>query len=344
MCLKGTEELTIVTQIPPSPPAHGQRPAEQHRLHLSHEPARPQYNHPVPRAPADQPMQSIEPTSPWQQQVFEQVPNQRRSHGAGYQARPMTPDRQRNGYPQRVFVDLSAPTPPRENGAVYPFPPVRDYRGDVIDLITPPRPRVEVPGSAPSYRVAPEGNSRYDYVPQYCQVQSNAFDGRPQQHGISQHAAQIPGRRSPHQVFMAPPLGLLPLQEEQQVQQARPAPGMYATPAQPVYQTIYEEHMVPAHTPQQYDHRFPANPAITHSQHAEPMYPRPVYLDEAARTRPPPLPVHGAPAPVQQMPRAPMFRPSYHAISTPQYEAVAAANIQQESRNRAFSVGQRPAG
>ena len=257
-----------------------------------------------------------------------------------YRSRPVTPEDARTEKRQRVFMDLTQPSPhrwPVVTDTAYPdarmHPQVRDYRGDVVDLTTPPHPRVEMLNPRPEVIRVSSSDARYVLAsPGQTDVVGRA-EGRTQPYPGYQHTDD--GRE---RYCAQPAPGYDPLQPSliQSPREARPAPVH-----QPVHDDVRRVHG----PPHDYQSSQPVAPLRSpmYYQQADPGQYRLAYPNQTAQARLRYAPVHGAPAPVQQMPREERAKTNVQYMPIPRY-APAPANTtrgsQEQSDNRAYSVGQ----
>ncbi|KAL1587080.1 hypothetical protein WHR41_04001 [Cladosporium halotolerans] len=240
----------------------------------------------------DRPIQSIE-----RDDTVQLPPAHRSRAPTEYHSRPATPERARLGVQPQHFVDLtqdSPQEPPAFNGGrrfrdqgtgVVP----REYKdADMIDLTSPRRAHTGQPMAQPqAIRVVSSGDVAYREVqpadPHAYPIPVERF--RQSWHG-EDHSPRYRQTEAPEYDPRQP---LLDEARSHRPQAASPAqPGR----CQPVH--------YPAYYPDQQQ-----QPEVRYVRRvAEQDYYAPPLSAPAAQFRPaPPLPVHGAPAPVQQMPR-----------------------------------------
>jgi hypothetical protein len=243
-----------------------------------------QYVGPAPAYPQhDRPMQSIE----------------RDDRPPAYQSQPTTPQAARPMQHQHHYVDLTQDSPghaplqheiPHHQYERRQTFPQAHHRGDVIDLTSPRRPHDERPVAQPQViRVISSGDGRYVQAPVdhdgYARAQASMPGAWPVE------AAPLHGRYYDANAAEYNPNRPLIEVRERGVYNTAPS-SRYASPAQPGWPQAQREQI-----PSEHLHRpGPEQPMVQYTYPAAAPYPAPV-------SRSVPVPVHGAPAPVQQMPR-----------------------------------------
>lgn len=241
-----------------------------------------------------------------------------------YHSQPTTPQAARSTQRHHYHVDLTQDSPGyaqplhegphRQHERRHPFP-YAPHGGDVIDLASSPRrPYDERHMAQPEViRVISSGDGRYVQAPVdqphgYARVPeggSHAWPAEaPHQHGryYDANAAEYDPNR--------------PLLDVHERAAYNTAPSSrYASPAQSGWRQREQVHPEHAHRPDQ--------PMVQYTYPVPGTYPVPA---PAATSRSAPLPVHGAPAPVQQMPRE--MAQSRHAPNA-RYD-LAAADLQRQ--------------
>jgi hypothetical protein len=228
----------------------------------------------------DRPMQSIE---------FDERP-------PAYQSQPTTPQAARPMQRQHHYVDLTQDSPGyaqpqheiqhHQYDRRQPFPQAR--HGDVIDLTSPRRPYGERHVAQPEViRVISSGDGRYVQAPVdhdgYARAQASMPGAWPAE------AAPLHGRYHDANAAEYDPNRPLIQIREHGAYNTAPS-SRYGSPAQPGWpqrEQVSSEHL----------HR-PGQPMVQYTYPVAAPYPAP-----GVQSRSVPVPVHGAPAPVQQMPR-----------------------------------------
>lgn len=216
-----------------------------------------------------------------------------------YHSQPTTPQAARPTQRHNHYVDLTQDSPGhaqpqpdfshRQHDHRQPFPPP-GYPGEVVDLTSSParRPYGERHMVQPEVmRVIPSGDGRYVQAPVDQHSYIRAPEGFP--HAWPAEAPHPHGRyHDPNAAEYDPNRPLLEVRERG-VYNTAPS-SRYGSPTQPGWRQREQ-------IPSEHAHR-PDQPMVQYTYPVAAPYSAPV-----AHSRPVPVPVHGAPAPVQQMPR-----------------------------------------